>query len=50
MIKIYKEDFVTALKKCSRVEKRNAVNEQIQNDMFRLGTNHYIDFENSIEL
>ena len=31
-------------------EKRNAVNEQIQNDMFRLGTNHYIDFENSIEL
>lgn len=31
-------------------EKRNVVNEQIQNDMFKLGTNHYIDFENSIEL
>lgn len=31
-------------------EKRNAVNEQIQNDMFKLGINHYIDFENSIEL
>ena len=31
-------------------EKRNAVNEQLQNDMFKLGVDHYIDFENSIEL
>jgi len=31
-------------------KKRNAVNEQIQNDMFRLGINHYIYFENSIGL
>ena len=31
-------------------EKRNAVNEQLQNNMFKLGINHYIDFEKSIEL
>lgn len=31
-------------------EKRNFVNEQLKNNMFKLGINHYIDFENSIEL
>ena len=31
-------------------EKRNVVNEQLQNNMFKLGVNHYIDFENSIEI
>ncbi len=25
-------------------EKRNAVNEQLRNNMFKLGVNHYIDF------
>lgn len=43
-----KKDFIISFH--NDEEKRNAVNEQIQNDMFRLGTNHYIDFENSIEL